>query len=115
MVWPAIMLTEQPDRQADRAHAVGEDLDRHQERQHRLGRPVRHEEVQEVRAVDTRSRCTVTPIQTAIAMAKVTMMWLVKVKLPGIMPSMLPIRMNMKMVKIDREEAHALLAGGVAQ
>ena len=40
----------------------------------------------------------VTPSQTAIAMAKVTMMWLVKVKLPGIIPSMLPIRMNMKIV-----------------
>ena len=57
----------------------------------------------------------VTPIHTAIAMAKVTMMWLVKVKLPGIMPSMLPIRMNMKMREDDREEAHAFLAGGVAQ
>ena len=58
---------------------------------------------------------TVTPIKTQIAIAKVTMMWLVKVKLPGIMPSMLPIRMKMKSVKIEREEPHPLLAGGVAE
>ena len=36
--------------------------------------------------------------QTAAAMAKVTMMWLVKVNAPGIIPSMLPIRMKMKIV-----------------
>ena len=40
----------------------------------------------------------VTPMNTASAMAKVTMMWLVKVKLYGIMPSRLPNRIKRKRI-----------------
>ena len=40
----------------------------------------------------------VTPMKTMSASAKVTMMWLVKVKLYGTMPSRLPNRMNMNSV-----------------
>ena len=42
----------------------------------------------------------VTPMNTTTAMAKVTMIWLVKVKPYGMMPSRLPNRMNMKSVKM---------------
>jgi hypothetical protein len=52
---------------------------------------------------------TVTPMNTATAMKKVTMMWLVKVKLPGIIPSMFPIRMKMKRVKMSGKKRIASL------
>ena len=42
----------------------------------------------------------VTPVKTTIAIANVTAMWLVKVKLYGSIPSIFPKRINMKSVKI---------------
>src|SRR5476649_1097282 len=42
---------EQADRQAERAHEVGDDLDRHQQEQQHEGHALRHEERHEVRAV----------------------------------------------------------------
>ena len=57
----------------------------------------------------------VTPIKTAIAMAKVTMMWLVKVKRAGDHPEHVAHQDEHEDREHDREEAHAFLAGGVAQ
>ena len=43
----------------------------------------------------------VTPRNTTIAITKVTTMWLVKVKLYGIIPRRLPNRMNMNSAKMN--------------
>ncbi len=40
-------------------------------------------------------------MNTSAASAAVTAMWLVTVKPPGIMPSMLTVKMNMKSVKMS--------------
>ena len=49
----------------------------------------------------------VTPMNTTIASAKVTMMWLVTVKLHGTSPKRLANRMNMNSVKTNGRNGRA--------
>ncbi len=100
MVWPAIMLANRrTDRLTGRVRydriSIGTSRT-----SSTLGTPCGTNNVRKC-APCRMTPSTVTRMNTVSASAKVTMMWLVKVKEYGIMPSRLPSRMNMNSVNTN--------------